>query len=82
MQRRVTDLEKRIEVADIKEKSALASLDKITKDLDKLKHERDTFENMVHFLNKFIVPASILLLKKEHKSICSYFSNKIDGGIV
>ena len=50
VQRKIADLEKRIEIADLKEKAALSSLEQISKEYEMCKKDKETYENMVIIL--------------------------------
>jgi hypothetical protein len=46
-QKKIKELERRIELAEIKEKTAYALLEKLTKEAQNIQLEKETFENVV-----------------------------------
>lgn len=48
-QRKLKDFEKKLELATIKERTAYACLEKLTKDYEKLKLDKEALENMVTY---------------------------------
>jgi hypothetical protein len=46
-QKKIKELERRIELAEIKERTAYALLEKLTKEAQNIQLEKETFENVV-----------------------------------
>ncbi len=51
IQRRIRELEKKIEIAELKEKTAYIILEKFKVEFDKIKLDKEAFENLVNVLN-------------------------------
>lgn len=49
MQKKIQSLQKKLEIAELKEKTAYACLEKINKEAEKLKVEKDIYLNKVRF---------------------------------
>ncbi len=48
-------MEKKVELSDIKERTAYACLEKVAKNFDKLQLEKEAYENLVNLVKNYLL---------------------------